>query len=48
MTNIARPVGEDDLQAWVDGRLTPERAKVVDRPVTREEIVTLLEAAYGG
>jgi maleylacetate reductase len=25
-----------------------ERAKVVDRPVTREEIVTLLEAAYGG
>jgi anti-sigma factor RsiW len=30
MTNIARPVGEEDLQAWVDGRLTPERAGAVD------------------
>jgi len=30
MTNISRPVGEDDLQAWVDGRLTPDRVKIVD------------------
>src|SRR5260370_22637198 len=30
MTNIGRPVGEEDLQAWVDGRLTPERAGGVD------------------
>jgi anti-sigma factor RsiW len=30
VTNIARPVGEDDLQAWVDGRLTAERVEVVE------------------
>jgi len=59
MTNIARPVGEDDLQAWVDGRLTPERAKVVDayleaHPVERARLAqyrdqkrTLREALAG-
>src|ERR1700686_1865356 len=26
MANIARPVGEEELQAWLDGRLTPERS----------------------
>src|ERR1700682_3645790 len=30
MANIARPVGEEDLQAWVDGRLTPERSEAVE------------------
>lgn len=30
MANIARPVGEEELQAWVDGRLTPERSGAVD------------------
>jgi anti-sigma factor RsiW len=25
-----RPVEEDDLQAWIDGRLPPERAEIVD------------------
>jgi anti-sigma factor RsiW len=30
MANIARPVGEEELQAWVDGRLTPERSEAVE------------------
>jgi anti-sigma factor RsiW len=29
VTAAGRPIGEDDLQAWVDGRLTPERADAV-------------------
>jgi anti-sigma factor RsiW len=29
MTNFAGPVGEEELQAWVDGRLAPGRAEVV-------------------
>ena len=29
MTNIAGPVSEEDLQAWVDNRLSPERADAV-------------------
>ncbi|ACL57706.1 anti-sigma factor family protein [Methylobacterium nodulans] len=37
MTRRDRPVGEDDLQAWIDGRLDPERQEAVqamlaDRP----------------
>jgi anti-sigma factor RsiW len=35
MTNIARPVGEEDLQGWVDGRLTPERQEAVRDYLTR-------------
>lgn len=27
---MTRPVGEDDLMAWVDGRLNPERRALVD------------------
>jgi anti-sigma factor RsiW len=34
MANIARPVGEEDLQAWVDGRLTPERSEAVEAYLT--------------
>jgi anti-sigma factor RsiW len=30
MADIARPVGEEELQAWVDGRLTPERSEAVE------------------
>jgi anti-sigma factor RsiW len=27
---VTRPVGDDDLMAWVDGRLTPERREAVN------------------
>jgi anti-sigma factor RsiW len=30
MADSARPVGEEEFQAWVDGRLTPERSAAVD------------------
>ena len=30
MRAVSRPVEEDDLQAWVDGRLTPEDAEAVE------------------
>jgi len=38
---VSRPIEEDDLQAWVDGRLTPEDAEAVEayfaaRPEARE------------
>lgn len=41
MTAAVRPVDESDLQAWVDGRLTAERAEAVEayfaaRPEQRE------------
>ena len=47
MANIARPVGEEDLQAWVDGRLTSERGEAVEAYLTAhpEERVRLSEYA---
>ena len=41
MRAVSRPIEEDDLQAWVDGRLTPEDAEAVEayfaaRPEARE------------
>ena len=30
MRAVRRPVEEDDLQAWVDGRLRPEDAEAVE------------------
>ena len=30
MSDPDRPVGEDDLQAWVDGRLPPGRMQEIE------------------
>jgi len=30
MTDATGPIGEEDLQAWVDGRLSRERAEAVE------------------
>lgn len=27
---MTSPIGEDDLAAWIDGRLSPERQRLVD------------------
>jgi anti-sigma factor RsiW len=56
---VARPIEEDDLQAWVDGRLTQEQAEAVEdyfaaHPELREQWSQYVEqqeelrAAFGG
>ena len=36
MSEDRRPVGEDDVEAYIDGRLSPERAAVVSAYVASE------------
>ncbi len=46
MSATIRPIGEDDLQAFVDGRLSPERRSAVEEYLARHPDVAARIAAY--
>lgn len=46
MRIVDRPVGEDDLQAYVDGRLDPERLPIVEAYLAEQEQVAIRVAGY--
>lgn len=46
MSELNRPIGEDDLQALVDGRITPERRPAVKEYLARHPEAATRVAAY--
>ena len=52
MTGVPGPVGEDDLMAYIDGRLSPERAQAVTaylvvHPEAQERLSQYIEQRDG-